>query len=82
MSVQNKTYITATELAEMLGISKGHAYKIIRGLNNELKKDGYIVFSGKVVQYSIMLSSFMTLPIILAERQAVWEESRQMKCDF
>ena len=40
MSVQNKTYITATELAEMLGISKGHAYKIIRGLNNELKKDG------------------------------------------
>ena len=47
-SVQNKTYITATELAEMLGISKGHAYKIIRGLNNELKKDGYIVFSGKV----------------------------------
>ena len=48
MSVQNKTYITATELAEMLGISKGHAYKIIRGLNNVLKKDGYIVFSGKV----------------------------------
>ena len=48
MSVQNKTYITAAELAEMLGISKGHAYKIIRGLNNELKKDGYIVFSGKV----------------------------------
>ena len=47
-SVQNKTYITATELAEMLGISKGHAYKIIRGLNNELKKDGYIVFSGKL----------------------------------
>ena len=45
MSVQNKTYITATELAEMLGISKGHAYKIIRGLNNELKKDGYIVLS-------------------------------------
>ena len=48
MSVQNKTYITATELAEMLGISKGQAYKITRGLNNELKKDGYIVFSGKV----------------------------------
>ena len=48
MSGQNKNYITATELAEMLGISKGHAYKIIRGLNNELKKDGYIVFSGKV----------------------------------
>ncbi len=48
MSVQNKTYITATELAEMLGISKGYAYKIIRGLNNELKKDGYIVFLGKV----------------------------------
>ena len=32
----------------MLGISIGHAYKIIRSLNDELKKDGYIVIAGKV----------------------------------
>ena len=45
---ENRIYITAHEMAEMLGISIGHAYKIIRSLNDELKKDGYIVIAGKV----------------------------------
>lgn len=35
---ENRIYITAPEMAEMLGISIGHAYKIIRSLNDELKK--------------------------------------------
>lgn len=29
MTEENKIYITASELAEMLGVSVGHAYKII-----------------------------------------------------
>ena len=45
---ENKMYFTASELAEILGISVGHAYKIIRKLNDELQKDGYIVIAGKV----------------------------------
>ena len=45
---ENRIYITAPEMAEMHGISIGHAYKIIRSLNDELKKDGYIVIAGKV----------------------------------
>lgn len=48
MMNQTKIYITAPEMAEMLGISVGHAYKIIRGLNQELKDDGYIVIAWKV----------------------------------
>lgn len=48
MAMQNKIYITAPEMSEMLGVSLGHAYKIIRGLNAELKKDDYIVIAGKV----------------------------------
>ena len=48
MTNENKMFITATEMAEMLGISKGHAYKLIRELNSELKKEGYIVISGKI----------------------------------
>lgn len=48
MKKENKIYITAAELSEMLGVSSGHAYKIIRRLNQELKKDGYIVIAGKV----------------------------------
>jgi len=34
-------YVTADEAAQILGVSRGYAYKIIRGLNNEL-------ISGKV----------------------------------
>lgn len=48
MKTDTKIYITASELAEMLGMSAGHAYKIIRRLNKELEKDGYIVVAGKV----------------------------------
>ena len=36
------------EDAQILGVSRGYAYKIIRGLNNELKEKGYRVISGKV----------------------------------
>lgn len=43
-----KMYVTADEAAEILGVSRGYAYKIIRGLNNELKEKGYRVISGKV----------------------------------
>ena len=48
MTTENKMYITANELAEILGVSVGHAYKIIRKLNHELENDGYIVIAGKI----------------------------------
>lgn len=44
----NKIYITAREFSDMLGVSMGYAYKIIRKLNKELDKDGFIVIAGKV----------------------------------
>jgi NADH:ubiquinone oxidoreductase subunit D len=44
----NKIYITANELSELLGISVAHAYKIIRMLNDELNEQGYIVIHGKI----------------------------------
>ncbi|MEA4989038.1 MAG: ICEBs1 excisionase [Anaerovorax sp.] len=47
MNTENKIYITASELAESLGVSLGQAYKIIRKLNDELEKDGYITVAGK-----------------------------------
>lgn len=43
----NKNHmVTAQDVVEMLGVSKGHAYKIIRQLNKELEDSGYIVVSG------------------------------------
>ena len=47
MKNENKNYITAAELAETLGISLWQAYKIIRQLNSELAKAGYITVAGK-----------------------------------
>jgi sugar-specific transcriptional regulator TrmB len=45
----NKNYmVTAQDVVDMLGVSKGHAYKIIRQLNKELGDNGYIVVSGKI----------------------------------
>lgn len=36
------------EVVEMLGVSKGHAYKIIKRLNDELKRQGYITVAGRI----------------------------------
>ena len=44
----NKMYLTADEIAELLGVSKGFAYRVIRELNAELKAKGFIVVAGKL----------------------------------
>lgn len=41
-------FITAQELAEMLGISKPYVYKLIKQMNSELRDKGFITISGKV----------------------------------
>ena len=38
----------AEDVANELGISKEHAYKVIRRLNEELEKSGFIIVAGKV----------------------------------
>ena len=46
--MENCLYYTATEIMEMLGISRGHAYKIVKQLNQELASKGFIVIAGRV----------------------------------
>lgn len=36
------------EVAQELGISKSHAYKVIHKLNAELREKGYLTISGRV----------------------------------
>lgn len=48
MNNETKIFITAPEMSELLGVSLGHAYKIIREMNKELEKSGYLVIAGKV----------------------------------
>lgn len=37
--MKEQSFITAKELAEMLNISTGHAYKVIHRLNDELTQN-------------------------------------------
>lgn len=43
-----KVYYTAQEVADMLGISRGHAYRIVKKLNEELSEKGFIIIAGKI----------------------------------
>ena len=46
--LQFRLLMTAEEVAEALGISKTQAYRLIRAMNAELAKKGYLTISGKV----------------------------------
>ncbi len=46
--MENKKFITPTEVASELGVSKSHAYKLVRELNQELKDRGFLIVAGKV----------------------------------
>lgn len=43
-----RNYYTTAEVAEIMGVSKSYAYKIVQQLNAELKEKGFITVSGKV----------------------------------
>lgn len=40
-------FITAEEVAELMGVSRSKAYQIVRGMNRELKERGYITVAGR-----------------------------------
>lgn len=40
--------MTASEVAEAMGVSKAYAYKVIQRLNNELQAKDYLTVAGKV----------------------------------
>lgn len=44
----NNYFITAEEVAEVLGIAKGTAYRIIKQWNEELKAKGFHAQSGRI----------------------------------
>lgn len=50
----NKNFYNAEEVADILGVSKGQAYKIIRILNEELQAKGYIIITGKIPKRYLM----------------------------
>ena len=41
-------FITVAEIQEVLEVSEAKAYRVVRSLNSELKKEGFLVLPGKV----------------------------------
>ena len=40
--MENKRFLTAQDVMEMLGVSLSYSYKLIRRLNAELEADGFV----------------------------------------
>ena len=43
-----RRFMRAEEVAEELGVSVSHAYKIMRQLNQELKEKGFVTIAGRI----------------------------------
>lgn len=43
-----KPYQTAEDVSRLLGVSQSYAYHLIRDMNEELKKENYVIIAGKV----------------------------------
>ena len=46
--MENKRFLTAQDVMEMLGVSLLYSYKLIRRLNAELEADGFVTIKGRV----------------------------------
>ena len=46
--MQTQSFMKVDEVAEVLGISKSYAYKIVQKLNTELKDKGFLTIAGRV----------------------------------
>ena len=46
--MQTQPFMKVDEVAEVLGISKSYAYKIVQKLNTELKDKGFLTIAGRV----------------------------------
>ena len=46
--MENKRFLTAQDVMEMLVVSLSYSYKLIRRLNAELEGDGFVTIKGRV----------------------------------
>lgn len=47
---RRETMVYADEVAATLGVAKETAYKIIKGLNDNLREKGYVTVSGRLLR--------------------------------
>ena len=70
--MENKNFMTVDEVAQELNVSKSYAYKVVRELNAEMQKLGYLTVTGRVNTSFFRIKtvtngvSFTAIPIIRA----------------
>ena len=47
-NMNEKIYYSAEDIAKMLGVSMGKAYKILREMNKDLASKGFLTIAGKI----------------------------------
>ena len=74
--MENKRFLTAQDVMEMLGVSLSYSYKLIRRLNSELEADGFVTIKGRVsTQY------FMKRIYGLSTDKVLCEKNREYDAD-
>jgi hypothetical protein len=46
--MSKELFVTATDVSKELGVSSAYAYRLIRKLNEELSKKGFMTIAGRV----------------------------------
>ena len=67
--MQDKLFMNAEEVANILGVSKAHAYKLIQRLNGELSAKGFIVIPGKISRFFFESSPVLRLGFFAGEEK-------------
>ena len=47
-NLENKAFLTVDDVAAEMGVSKSYAYKIVKKLNDDLQKMGYLTVAGRI----------------------------------
>lgn len=75
----NKMYLTADEIAELLGVSKGFAYRVIRELNVEIKISAFISNDEGVDYYDVQVSFNLKSGKCIDVRSDIINDSKGIK---
>ena len=72
--MENKRFLTAQDVMEMLGVSLSYSYKLIRRLNAELEAEGFVTIKGCVStpyfkKRSYGLSTDKELPVYIPKEE-------------
>ena len=67
--MQNKLFLKAADICELLEVKQTSAYEIIGNLNKELEEQGYLTLRGKVPTKYFVKRAAENIRAIIAEAQ-------------